>query len=141
MVKYLFGYKYKKIKSSFTLLELTIVIIIIALLASIAFPHFTKVLERAKVSSAKAKLAIIRRAEGIYFSIHDTYTDNFEELAEEVPEVAEEILEEDEDWEYRIVFANRSGFLAEAERKKGDYEGYVIAINEVGKFEGTHPLK
>jgi len=125
---------------SFTLLELTVVIIIIVILVSIAFPHYIKILERAKISSAKTKLALIRQAEGVYFSLHNTYTDDFGELAKEVPEIAEEILG-DEDWSYKIVFANNTSFLAEAERKRGDYEGYVITINEVGKFGGTHPLK
>ncbi len=132
-----FRKKYKK--RGFTLIELTVVIIIIVILASVAIPQFTKILERTKVSAAKVRLAIIRTAEGVYFSIHNTYTDDFDELAQEVPEVAEDILEDDPEWVYSIK-ANSTGFEIEAERTRGEYEGYVIKMNQNGKIEGTHPL-
>jgi len=133
----LFSFK----KRSFTLIELVIVIVAIVILISIALPQYKKFLERTKVTSAKIKLNLIKKAEHMYFSMHDTYTDDFEELAQEVPELNEKILG-DEDWKYTIVYADDKSFLAEAERiGESEYAGYVISINETGKFGGTHPLR
>ncbi len=126
------------IKKSFTLAELTIVIIIIAILAAIAIPQFIKVQERAKVSAAISKLDMIRKAEAIYHSLYDNYTTSLSDLSEEVPEVAKV---NDTDWSFNITTTNStSNFIATATRRRGRYENKTVTINETGQIGGTHPL-
>jgi len=126
------------IKKSFTLAELTIVIIIIAILAALAIPQFVKVQERAKVSAAMSKLDMIRKAESIYHSLYDNYTTDISKLSEEVPEVAKV---NDADWNFSISCTNcSSDFTATATRKRGRYKDKTITINETGQIGGSHPL-
>ena len=57
-------------RKGFTLIELLIVIIIIAILASIAVPQFFKVAERARASEGVQILGALRRAQLRYYSEH-----------------------------------------------------------------------
>jgi len=70
-------------KKGFTLIELVVVIIIIGILAAIAFPMMRGNIEKAKKSEAVAALGTIRTAERLYFVEHDQYTDvgNFNDAA------------------------------------------------------------
>ena len=126
-------------KKGFTLAELTIVIIIIAILAAIAIPQFIRVQERAKVSAAIAKLDMIRKAESIYHSLYDNYTDDFDELATEVPEVAADRINTT-DWSFEITNANETAFTAEATRQRGAYANKKVTINQDGEIGGDHPM-
>lgn len=54
-------------KSGFTLVEIMIVVFIIALLAAIAIPNFTRHTRRAKASEAVASMSMIRQAMRDYF--------------------------------------------------------------------------
>ncbi len=126
-------------RRGFTLAELAIVIIIIAILAALAIPQFTRMQERAKASAAKAKLDMIRKAETIWHSLHDNYTtDVNKSLAVEVPEVRKV---NDSDWNFTILTANDTHFVAEAKRNRGNWAGTNITIDENGTINGTHPFK
>jgi len=56
-----------KTKDGFTLVEIMIVVFIIALLAAIAIPNYTRHTNRAKASEAVASMAMIRQAMRDYF--------------------------------------------------------------------------
>ena len=124
-------------KKGFTLVELIVVIIIIAILAAIAIPQFMRMQERAKGSAAKAKLDIIRKAEGIYRSLYDIYTNNFNALDDEVPEAAQARLNDD-DWNFTLTNTT-STFTATATRRRGTYAGRTITIDQDGNIGGNHP--
>ncbi len=64
----------------FTLIELLIVIIIIAILASIAVPQLFKVAERARAAEAVQILGSIRRAQLRYYAEHGNLTDSDNDL-------------------------------------------------------------
>lgn len=60
-------------RKGFTLLELIIVIIIIGILASLAFVQYTKVAEKGRTAEAKSLLGSIRTAEQAFFLENDAY--------------------------------------------------------------------
>jgi len=60
-------------KKSFTLLELLIVVIIVGVLAMIALPNFTKMIDKAKKDQAITYLKLIRTGEKIYYAGNSQY--------------------------------------------------------------------
>ncbi len=65
-----------KDKRGFTLLELLMVVIIIAILASIAIPQYFKAAERARSSEALQMLATMRGSETRYYAEWANYSNN-----------------------------------------------------------------
>jgi prepilin-type N-terminal cleavage/methylation domain-containing protein len=53
---------------SFTLIELLIVLVIIGIVATIALPQISKVVENSQMSQAYIKMDALRKAENIYFT-------------------------------------------------------------------------
>ena len=66
----------KNNKSGFSLVELMVVVSIIAILAAIAVPNFSKMAARSKQSAAKIELAGIYTAEQAFFAEYSTYHSN-----------------------------------------------------------------
>ncbi|HNS48762.1 MAG TPA: prepilin-type N-terminal cleavage/methylation domain-containing protein [bacterium] len=62
-------------QKGFTMIELMIVVIIVAILAAAAVPLYRANIRRAIKAEAEATLGSIRTAERIYKAQHDTYTD------------------------------------------------------------------
>jgi type IV pilus assembly protein PilA len=62
-------------RKAFTLVELLIVIAIIAILAAIAIPQFSKYKERAYVSAMQSDAHNIIAAEEAYYAANDAYQD------------------------------------------------------------------
>jgi len=58
---------------AFTLIELLIVVIVIAILATFAIPQYLKAVERAKGAKAQNNMSILRKAEAHYRADNDTY--------------------------------------------------------------------
>jgi len=140
-------------RKSFTLIELTIVIVIIAVLAALAIPQYTRMIERGRVSAAKAKLDTIRKAQGIHFALHSKYTVSNKELAIEVPELRGWFLDTgavsgtdgDNDWSYSVAVPAGAGtFTATATRTGGggEYNTKTITLDHRGDISGgNHPLE
>lgn len=77
-----------KKKKGFTLLELVVVIIIIAILASLGFTQYTKIVERGRASEARTILGQLRTAQEMYqleYYTGGTYINNFSNLGVEAP--------------------------------------------------------
>ena len=73
--------KRRKIYSrGFTMIELVVVIIVIAILAAIALPKYNLAVERARATEAMSVLAAIREAQMRYAIENDGYTDDITEL-------------------------------------------------------------
>jgi len=62
-------------RKGFTLLELIIVVIIVAILAGLGVPQFIKVVERAKASEGVSILGAYRDSQLRYYSEYQAYTD------------------------------------------------------------------
>jgi prepilin-type N-terminal cleavage/methylation domain-containing protein len=66
----------KTLQKGFTLVELLIVVIILAILAAIVVPQFASSTDDAKVSSLDSNLANIRAAIDLYYQQHGEYPGN-----------------------------------------------------------------
>ena len=64
----------------FSLMEVMIVVVIIGILAALAYPNLEKYLKRARQTEAKTNLSAIYTAQKIYFSLHQSYAEDINEL-------------------------------------------------------------
>jgi len=65
------NFKIKKTQNGYTLIELTLVVVILGLLASIVSPKLDQILQRAYQSKAKGNLGNLRGALAMYYSDHE----------------------------------------------------------------------
>ena len=73
-------------KSGFTLVELTIVVVILGVLATFAIPRYMRVVERSKAAEAFVYLAEIQSGQAIYHAQKDTYASDLLDLDISVPD-------------------------------------------------------
>lgn len=97
----------------FTMLELLVVIIIVGVLAALAFPNFGRARESALEKAAQSNLMLISAAEKIYHLETTTYFSGTSDLA--VINTNLKLSLPAQDWDYRIDAG--TGFLAKARRK------------------------
>ena len=64
----------------FSLMEVMILVVIIGILAALAYPNLEKYLKRARQTEAKTNLSAIYTAQKIYFTLHQFYTEDINEL-------------------------------------------------------------
>ena len=63
-------------RRGFTLIEITIVLLLIAILAALAISTYSMMTNKARMTQAKTVLDHLVKMEATYFSDHDQYTDN-----------------------------------------------------------------
>lgn len=63
-------------RRGFTLVELTIVLLLIGILSSMAIYTYRMMINKARMTQAKTVLTHLTKTEAIYYSDHDRYTDN-----------------------------------------------------------------
>ena len=64
----------------FSLMEVMIVVVIIGILAALAYPNLEKYLKRARQTEAKTNLSAIYTAQKIYFTLHQSYAADIKKL-------------------------------------------------------------
>lgn len=72
-------------RKGFTLLELVIVVIIVAVLAGLGIPQFIKTVERAKASEGVSLLGDIRSSQMRYYAEYGIYTSTYTQLDVNAP--------------------------------------------------------
>jgi prepilin-type N-terminal cleavage/methylation domain-containing protein len=63
-------------RRGFTLIELTIVVLLIGILAAIAVSTYRMMTNKARMTQAKTVLDHLTKTQAIYYTDHDRYTDN-----------------------------------------------------------------
>ena len=63
-------------RRGFTLIEITIVLLLIGILAAMAISTYRMMINKARMTQAKTVLSHLTKTEATYFSDHDRYTDN-----------------------------------------------------------------
>jgi len=123
-------------RTSFTLIELIIVIIVIGILATVAIPQYLKAVERAKGSKARHALGLIAQAEKMYRAENDTYVDFAAGAANADPglgafvELAD--VDADVDWTYSVGGSATNAFTATATRSAGPNATETITLDQDG---------
>ena len=70
----------KILRRGFSLLEVMIVVVIIGILATLAYPSLEGYLQRSKQTEAKVGLSAVYTAQKIYFAINQTYAASLSNL-------------------------------------------------------------
>lgn len=99
-------------KKGFTMLELLVVIIIVGVLAALAFANFGRARESALEKAAQSNLRLISAAEKIYHLETSIYLTGTSDLATINTNL--KLYLPAQDWDYRIDAG--TGFLAKARR-------------------------
>lgn len=111
-------------------------VIVIAIMAALALPQYTRFIERSQASVAKSALVMIRYAEAVHYLLHSEYTSNTTDLAVEIPEVGKLFnYTSNDDWTYTVATVSFGiGFNASANRERGVYKNSKIAITNDGEI-------
>ena len=124
----------------FTLPELMIVVVIIGILASIAYPRYIRIAEKGRAAEAKDALGRIRNAELGYRFEFDTYTSDFTALQTDFPTSCTPNFY----FFYVIDSATAGSFSARATRctsggkdPQAPQGSYNVTITDTGALGGT----
>ena len=101
----------------FSLMEVMIVVVIIGILAALAYPNLEKYLKRARQTEAKTNLSAIYTAQKIYFTLHQSYAEDINELDLSLVQGL---------YNYTIQEASTSTFKAQAEGNIDDDDALDI---------------
>ena len=110
----------------FSLMEVMIVVVIIGILAALAYPTLEKYLKIARQTEAKTNLSAIYTAQKIYFSLHQSYVDDINEL--------DLSLAQGDPYTFTIQEASTSTFKAQAEGNIDDDDALDIWTIEQNKI-------
>ena len=91
----------------FSLMEVMIVVVIIGILAALAYPNLAKYLKQARQTEAKTNISAIYTAQKIYFTLHQSYAEDINEL--------DLSLAQGDPYTFTIQEASTSTFKAQAE--------------------------
>jgi len=132
------------VKTGFTMLELIVVTIIIAIIAAVATPAYIKSMERTRGGIARASLVSIAKAEKMYSA-----ENNGRYLAQTDAQLAGGLLNQyvemndigfpaDQDWVYSVTTAVNT-FTATATKDVGvPNAGETITLTDAGIWGGTY---
>ncbi|MFH1777082.1 MAG: type IV pilin protein [Candidatus Omnitrophota bacterium] len=124
-------------KTAFTLIEVMITIIIVAILATLAVPTYMKMAERAKRREAIATLNTIFAAERVYCTERRTYIDAAAAAEWAALNMDDPNANPQSNFGYTISGATTTTFNATATRNSGTYSGNTVTIDQTGNLGGT----
>ena len=121
------------LKDGFTLMELSVVVLMIGLLAAIALPQYVRAVEKSRYAETEELLQSLFNAQQRYYLTHNRYAEKFSDLDIEFPNIDGENETEQtlttRHFEYSLADVNGANNLAKAKRKKGDNYSYGMYKN------------
>ena len=117
-------------KKGFTLIEVLIVVIILGILATIAVPQFTRVVERARRGEALTIMAGVQTGQRLYSLENDSFTTNLNLL--------DAVIANNKYWNYSMLSASGSNFVIRATRSGSDWNSQTVLLNQDGLWSGTY---
>jgi len=127
-------------RGGFTLFELSVVLTIVGIMASMSIPLYTKALEQARVDAAGAKLQGIWSAQRIYWLDRRTFAGSLGELQSlDLLDSSYVATQGDPDasFVYGILRASDGAFTARARRNDSEVWSGTLRIDESGELTGT----
>lgn len=115
-----------------TLIELMVVVVIVGILAAVAYPNYRDHVTRSKRTEAKAALLQIATNQERHYLNHNQYTTDLTNLG--FP-VADNYLTDSEAYVVRVTGANANSYTAQAVYQEGGAEDgrcNTFTINETG---------
>ncbi len=113
----------RRTEAGFTLMELTVVIVIIGILAAVAVPLYINYVHDAQRTEAKGAIGAVVTAEQTWYQVHGTYVaDNF--VANPAQNPGQQALSCDltdalNNWTISVTQADAAGFIVVATGKTG----------------------
>jgi type IV pilus assembly protein PilE len=123
---------FKQPQPGFTVTELFIGVIILAIFLAFTFPTFIRNLEKSKTGEAVTNLTLLRMAEKEYFLEHSAFTTDIGSL-----NIGDPNDMVDRYFDYTITSADVTNFSARATRRGGPYEGDYYSIDKDGAIDST----
>lgn len=126
-------------KSGFTLLELSIVILIVGVLSAIGLISFVSMIEKSRTAEAKKILGEIRTAERAYNLVNSVYTTDMAMVGQDAPTGCIDTHY----FSYTVSGASAGDFTAVASRcsqaggKFPTGPDYNLTVNAEGDWSGT----
>lgn len=128
----------QKQNSGFTLLEVIITLIIVTLLATVAFPIYTQ--QITKIRRTEAKVALIQLAAEMaqYYAQHHTYA-TATIATNPKTDIAASSLSEHHLYQFRILSQSDNAFILEADplpdsaQARNDLQCGALQINQLGE--------
>lgn len=121
-------------QKGFTLIEMMMVVLLIAILTAAAIPQYNKMVEKTKISEAESIMATVRKAQEVYRMEQGTYSSTLEDL----PLTTEEY--QSSYFSFEIQDATEDNYKISAERLAGEYVGSVVWTDNTGaiRSEGKY---
>lgn len=133
------GRKRRNILDGFTLVELLVVIVVIAILISLAVPTYIRTTEKVRAGEAITNLELIYTGERVYRLQIGVYSPDLAD-ADDI-NTALNIFIEPKDWSYDVDGSLSTTFTATATRGgSGAYSTDQIIIDEHGTWSGNSPF-
>jgi len=113
----------------FTLIEIVITAVVIAILSAIMIPQYVKFVEKGRGEEAKLMLKSIRAAEKIYKADNNTYTTNLNNLQSHI---GAPNSNPNRSFNYSITSADSISFTSRATRRTGVNSGEYLTMDQIG---------
>ncbi len=121
-------------EKGFTLIEILVVVIIVALLAAISVPYYMRYVEKARATEAQSALRTISNSYNIYAQEHGSTRDYDLEQAMKESKLGDATLN---NWEFEVVGNPPKKFVATSTAEFGGGEGHQVTYDvKEAKFTG-----
>lgn len=126
-------------RKGFTLMELSVTLVIICVLVTMAMPSYNRAMEQARADAAGGNLRSIWSAQRIYWMEHKTFASSLSELESMDlvdPALRETQTSEQSAYVYQMILGDSSEFIAVAARNGSDVWIGTLSMNQDGQLLG-----